>query len=229
MIAIMNLRRQKMGNQKSWTLEELAAGLGHFYKEHGRYPTATEVDTFPYLPSARSIERSFGGLVSLRQQLNLKTQLDFRSGAHSSERAHKINKRGHETEQIVYEFLKKIFGKEFVHREYFFTDDRRTRADFFVYDTKQGFCTDVFYPNNRRNLIGCLNHKLNKYRSEYMRQYPVIFLQMNNTISQEILDKLLSKKKKALLNGQYLMSWDTFQNFCKTKRPLKIAAQKYGK
>ena len=218
----MQLRLQKKGNQKPWTLEELSLGLEHFYNENKRYPTASEVDTYPYLPSSRSIERRFGGLVGLRQNLKLETQVDLRSGKHSAERASKINRRAHGVELRVYEFLQNIFGKEFVHREYFFTDDRRTRADFFVYDIKKGFCVDVFYPNDRRNLIGCLNSKLLKYHTEYMRQYPVIFLQMNEGIAQETLDTIVQNKKKKLSQGQYLMSWKTFQNFCKSRDPLKI-------
>lgn len=218
----MELRLQKKGNQKPWTIEELSLGLQHFYNEHKKYPTASEVDTYPYLPSARSIERRFGGLVELRQNLKLETQFDLRSGKHSAERASKINRRAHSVELIVYEFLQSIFRKEFVHREYFFTDDRRTRADFFVYDKEKGFCVDVFYPSDRRNLVGCLNSKLFKYHTEHMRQYPVIFLQMNEGITQEALDTIAQNKKKKLLGEQYLMSWDTFQNFCKSRDPLKI-------
>ena len=171
----MALRAQKSGKQKPWTREELSLGLKHFFDTNSRYPTAPEVDAYPYLPSARCIERRFGGLVQLRKQLDLKGQSDFRSGQHSIERARKINSRSHEIERTVYDFLQDMFGKEFVHREYFFTDDRRTRADFFVYDSKKGFCVDVFYPSDRRNLTGCLNSKLKTYHTKYMRQYPVIF------------------------------------------------------
>lgn len=219
----MTLRVQKTGGQKPWTLEELSAGLEHFYSEHGKYPTAPDIDKYPYLPSARSIERSFGGVIQLRKHLKLDTQPDLRSGKHSTERAYRINSRAHEIEATVYEFLKSIFGKEFVHREYFFSDDMRTRADFFIYDKNKGFCVDVFYPSDKRNLTGCLNSKLLKYHSEYMRQYPVIFLQMNESIPQERLDALVENKKKGLAQGQYLMSWGMFQEFCKSRDPLKIA------
>lgn len=214
---------QKNGWQKPWTMEELTAGLEHFYNEQGRYPTAPEIDAYPYLPSARSIERRFGGVIELRKHLKLKTQSDFRSGKHSTERALKINHRAHHTEAKVYDFLRNLFGKEFVHREYFFTDDRRTRADFFVYDTNHGFCIDVFYPSDRRNLTGCLNNKLHKYSNEYMRQYPVIFLQMNENISQEMLDHIIQNKKKGMPKDNYLMSWEIFQGFCRQRNPLKIA------
>jgi len=217
----MSLRMQKKGHQKPWTLPELESGLKHFYTVHKQYPTAHEVDAYTYLPSARSIERGFGGLVALRKLLKLGSEHDFRAGIHSSKRAHTINARAHETEQKVYEFLHKRFGKEFVHREFFFTDDKRTRLDFFVHDSEQGFCIDVFYPKDRRNLIGCLNSKLLKYKAEYMSQYPVIFLQMNEDINQDALNKLIQNKKKQWLVGQHLMSWDTFQIFASSKKPLK--------
>jgi len=218
----MTLRTAKAGNQKPWTQEELSIGLKQFFTEHSRYPTAPEVDAYPYLPSARSIERRFGGLIKLRQTLKLDTQPDFRSGKHSSERAHLIGARAHDMEKIVYEFLIKKFGREFVHREYFFIDDKRTRADFFVYDREQGFCIDVFYPASRRNLNGCLNSKLNKYQSERMEKYPVIFLQMNEEIPQGILDDLIKNKKKMLGKRQYLMAWESFETFCRSRKPLSI-------
>lgn len=217
------LRIQKKGNpKKPWSLEELAAGLQSFYQKHQHYPTATEIDTYPYLPSSRQIERRFGGLVSLRRQLKLKSQFDLREGSHRSNKAREINQRANLLEQEVYLFLIKVFGREFVHREYFFSDDRRTRADFFVYDTDGGFCVDVFYPSNRRNLSGCLNSKLNKYQSERMKEYPVIFLQMNKEIDQETLGGLVKNKKKILGNTQSLMGWVDFTNFCSQRTPLKV-------
>ena len=221
-INYMILRKQKGGFQKPWKLKEIAAGFEHFYKEHNRYPTATEIDWYPYLPASRSIERSLGGLVNVRKKLKLKGQEDFRSGEHSVKRAKKINKRAHEIEAKIYEFLCKSFQKEFVHREFFFTDDRRSRADFFVYDTCNGFCVDVFYPADRRNLTGCLNSKLQKYKSEYMSQYPIIFLQMNENISEKTIEDVLKNKKKTLAKGQYLMGWQIFQEFCGSRKSLKI-------
>ncbi|MEK7568686.1 MAG: hypothetical protein AAB497_01060 [Patescibacteria group bacterium] len=217
-----HLRIQKAGGQRRWKIEELRAGLENFYEKNGRYPTAPEVDAHPYLPSARSIERSLGGLVELRKTLGLDTQSDFREGAHSSARAYKINARAHKNEQEVYTFLQERFGKQFVHREYFFLDDKRTRADFFVYDKTSGFCVDVFYPSDRRNLIGCLNSKLAKYQGPQMNQYPVIFLQMNKGIDQSVLDTIVKNKTKKLLAGHRLFAWDSFKEFCLKRDPLKI-------
>src|SRR3989338_606573 len=219
----MALRIQKAGGQIPWALPELKAGLEHFYKEHGHYPTATEVDAYRYLPSARSIERSFGGLIEVRKKLGLGDNHDFRTGEHSSNRARTINKRAYATERVVYDYLTDKFSKEFVHREYFFTDDHRTRADFFVYDSGKGFCVDVFYPASPRNLSGCLNIKLTKYTGLWaFLEYPVIFLQMNESISQTRLDEVLKAKKRPLPPGQYLMEWNTFKEFCSLRNPLKV-------
>jgi len=216
------LRAQKMGNQKPWKKEELKAGLEHFYEQYKHYPTAPEIDKYTYLPSTRTIERSFGGIIRLRESLGLDGQYDLRTGIHSSERAHKINKRSHIIKHEVYEFLIKIFGKEFVHREYFFLDDKRTRADFFVYDQNKGFCVDVFYPSDKRNLVGCLNSKLSKYNCIYMQQYPVIFLQMNKDIDQGIIDNIVKNKINKLSKDQKLMCWGTFELFCKERKPLSV-------
>lgn len=217
-----HLRAQKAGNQKPWKLEELKAGLENFYTKHGRYPTAPEVDADPYLPSARTIERKFDGVIGLRKKLGLDTQSDMRKGAHSSKRASTINDRAHRVEQEVYTYLLKLFGKQFVHREYFFLDDKRTRADFFVYDSSSGFCVDVFYPSDRRNLIGCLNSKLAKYQGPQMNQYPVIFLQMNKELDQTILDSVIENKKNKLLPGHTLLSHESFMDFCAKRKPLRV-------
>ena len=212
------LRLQKFGKQKPWKIEEVEAGLKHFFEEHQRYPTSTEIDKCAYLPSAKSIQRSFGGLVLTRKNLNLEKNCDFRTGEYSSQRCITINKRNNIIEKNVYDFLINHYGRPFVHREYLFMDDRRTRADFFVYDSKNGFCVDVFYSNDKRNLLGCLNDKLNKYNHTYMKQYPVIFLQMNLDIDQSILDNIVKNKKRKLSEGQYLMGWDTFIKFCRTRK-----------
>lgn len=225
----MALKLQKKAGQidkklfrKQWKLEDIESGLAHFFDKYKRYPTAHEFDAYPYLPSGRTIQRSFGGLIGLRKVLKLEGQGDFRKGQYSTDRAFKINKRAHSVENIVYEFLVEKFGKQFVHREYFFTDDKRTRADFFVYDDAGGICIDVFYPSNRMNVIGCLNNKLQKYKAEYMRQYPVIFLQMNHDIDQGVLDQVVQNKRRSLAVGQQLMSWGVFKDFCKSKKRLHV-------
>ena len=92
-------RKQRGGKQKGWSLEQLKVGFLKFRELYGHYPTAHEIDVFEFLPSSRSIQRRFGGLVELRKTLELKSSSDFRTGTHSSKRAKKINERAYKTEK----------------------------------------------------------------------------------------------------------------------------------
>lgn len=211
-----------MGNQRPWSLEDLEDGLKEFYRQYDRYPRVHEVDAFEFLPSSRSIQRSHGGLIEVRKKIGLGGQSDYRSGEHSTKRAKKINERNNKLEQEVYDYLVKKFGKEFVHREHFFTDDRRTRADFLVYSKNGNFSIDSFYARDRHNLIGCLNNKLRKYDDKVMLQYPVIFLQMNEGISEREMNNVLRNKKNKLKKDQHLMSFEQLKEFFKDKAPHKL-------
>lgn len=86
---MLNARKQRNGKQKGWTSEQLKIGFLKFYELHGHYPTSHEVDAFEFLPSSRSMQRRFGGLVEVRKALELKSSPDFRTGTYSSERAKK--------------------------------------------------------------------------------------------------------------------------------------------
>ena len=50
-----------------WTTERIKDGFERFRKENGRLPIASEIDSLEYLPSARQIQRKFGGLEKLRE------------------------------------------------------------------------------------------------------------------------------------------------------------------
>ena len=201
-----------------WTIEKIKKGLEDFYKEHNRYPTCTEIDQSTKLPSSRQIQRRFGGIPNLRIKLELKGQSDFTKGVHSSERAYMINHRAHKVEKEVHTYLIKTFGEPFVHREFFFNDDARTRTDFYVYYKGGNFSIDVFYPNNILNLNGCLNSKLKTYNGLQI-EYPIIFLMMNDSISKEQIGKLLANKKNKLKDNQIVMTFDQFKVFCDSKKP----------
>ena len=204
-----------MASNIKWTLEKIKSGFKSFYNEYGHYPTSHEIDSYSKLPSARQIQRSFGGLVGIRKSIGLK-DLDFTKGKYSSNRAHKINERAHKTEQEVYSYLIKHFGVEFVHREYFFNDDRRNRIDFFIYYKDGSFSVDVFYPDNIRIVNGCLNSKLKTYKGLIL-EYPIIFLMMNESISKEELKNLIKNKKSILKSNQRIMTYMEFKDFCESK------------
>lgn len=204
-----------------WNLKIISEGFRKFFDEHKRYPTSIEIDTYEHLPSSRQIQRQFGGLPALRAKLKLGGPTDFTKGDYSSERARMISRRAHSLEKEVYEYLIGCFGKPFVHREYFFSDDQRTRTDFFIYYNKGNFSVDVFYPKDRHNLIGCLNSKMKTYSNDLLIQYPVIFLMMNDEISREQITSILSKKKRKLHSYLKVMTMQELKEYCKGKLPMQ--------
>ncbi len=205
-----------------WTLENLKKGFENFYKIHERYPTTHEIDAFKDLPSSRQIQRKYkGGLPELRKLLKLNGPEDFTRGEHSSNRARTINSRAHAVENKVLDILVAQFGRTCVHREYFFTDDSRTRTDFYVFSKEGDFLVDVFYPKDRHNLIGCLNSKMRTYKDAVENKYQVIFLMMNDQIDEEEISKTLERKKNKIRSNYKVMTLGEFKNFIKNKHGVK--------
>lgn len=223
-----NLKKIRTHSRRNpWTIDEIIKCFQQYNNDNGHYPSSIEIDECEYLPSVRTIERSFGGLQKVRKELQVSdASLDLRKGEHSTNRAKKIWKRAHELEHSVYKILCDRFSKQLVHREFFYTDDHRTRADFFIFDNVGGFCVDIFYAETRRNISGCLNLKQRKYYGTggSVLPYPVIFLQMNEDFNQSILDEIHSNKKLKLHEGYYLMDINTFKSFCLSREPLNILA-----
>ncbi len=209
-----------MPSKIRWTIEKIAEGFEKFNAEHGRYPTSFEIDQYPDLPSSRQIQRQYGGLPNLRGQLKLSGPQDFTKGEYSSLRAKTIGKRAHQLEKKIYDYLVEHFGVPFVHREYFFVDDRRSRTDFFIYHKNGNFSVDVFFPKDKRNLTGCLNSKMRTYSHGAMIQYPVIFLMMNEEISKEEVMEILSQKRNKLKSFQIVMTYAELVQFCKSKESI---------
>lgn len=203
-----------MPRENLWVLEDIRLGLEKYKNENGKYPSATEFEACAYLPTARQMQRRFGGMVELRKLLDLEGPSDFSKGEHSSQRAKMIGVRAHIKEKEVYDFLVQNFEKPFVHREFLFDDSRMVRTDFYVYTKDGGFAVDVFYPKDRHNLVGCLNSKIRTYRADLKIEYPIIFLMMNESIEKEELKNIILKRKNKLLKQQMLMNMEEFRYFC---------------
>ena len=157
----------------------------------------------------------------IRKQLGL-TLVDFTKGTTRSKKSHEINIRAKQTEIEVGKILIGKFGKEFVHREYPFIDDRRYRADYLVYYDRGSFYIDIFYAENRRSLVGCINSKQRKYELLGAQLPEIILLQFNTLIGQRDINKFVSNKKNELQKGIIVMSMDTFLKYIEGKRTLKI-------
>lgn len=199
-----------------WNIENIREGFESFFNEYGHYPTAHEIDRYQKLPSSRQIQRAFGGLLNLRTKLNLDIK-DFTRGEYSSQRAYRINKRAYGVEKNVYNYLIETFGVEYVHREFFFSDDRRNRTDFYIYHKDGNFSVDVFFPNTLKVVNGCINSKLKTYGGLTIK-YPIIFLMMNDEIDEIELQTLIGNKKKKLSENQMIMNFNQFKKYCSLKK-----------
>ncbi len=208
------MRKSKQGSQKPWSEDDLRKGFQKYFKLYNHYPTSHEIDTFEFLPSSKSIQRKFGGLIQLRKKLGL--EADYRKGKHSTNRALLINKRASKLKKEVLEYLLSIFSSESLNQNYPFTDDRRTRTDFYIYSKKANFSIDIFYPKDRKNFIGCLNSKMKTYKNTTINHL-IIFLQMNDIISKEEIALLLLNKKNKLHKNQIVLTYGELKDFCKTR------------
>ncbi|HCM51514.1 TPA: hypothetical protein DIS56_00020 [Candidatus Saccharibacteria bacterium] len=188
-----NLRASKSGHQTNWTKEEVLAGLTHFFKIYRRYPTAREIDIFEYLPSSRSIQRQFGGLVVLRKELIPDSHSNFTQGSYRSEIASKTYKRATLYEEEFYNFLLQHFQPLAVH-EHKIIRPGNVSSDYFIYLNEEiGVVIDLFYAKDRFSLGGVINIKLKRYSKLPFNTYFVLVGNGNLTF-QEVADTIARRK-----------------------------------
>lgn len=199
-----------MGFKETWNEQNIRAGLERFKLEHGRYPSAREFDTTDYLPTARQIQRKYGGLPAFRTVFNL-GETDLTKGAARSEIALKTFTRSYEYEEAFYNFLISSLPEELVHEQ------KRIRpgnvnCDFFIYnleEKKKSITIDVFYAENLYNLAGIVNIKIKRY---IKIPYSTYLVSIGNKISQEDIQKLIENKRASLPNNIQVCSEDWFKN-----------------
>ncbi|MFA6295701.1 MAG: hypothetical protein WC666_04815 [Candidatus Paceibacterota bacterium] len=150
-----------MVEEIGWTQAKLKIAFDRYISENGRLPTAPEVDRTEYLPSARQIQRRFGGLKALRELLGYE-DTDFGSGSNRSSIATRGNLKAKEAERELEIMLSQIFGEPFVHAEKYYGPGRN-RADFIVYTKDQIFGIDVFTTETIHDLQKNVALKIDKY------------------------------------------------------------------
>lgn len=170
------------GVDNTWTTERLKIAFDRFISENGRLPTAPEVDRTDYLPSARQIQRRFGGLKALRELLGYETT-DFGSGSSRSGIATQGNLRAKAAERELELELSQIFGEAYVHSEKYYGPGRN-RADFIVY-TKDGiFGIDVFTTETKHDLQKNVALKVDKY-IDFPKSVRLFFVVVSQSLSEE--------------------------------------------
>jgi len=182
--------------QKKWDTDSIKRGIDKFYSEHGRYPITPEVDQCDYLPSSRQIQRRFGGMEKLREELGYSVT-SYGRGDHRKHISLRTGERGRKAEIVLEKILREKFGEVFVHSERMF-GKLKTRVDFYVYSPDGNFGIDVFDTGTMRDLQKNINIKIEKYR-EFTE--PLYFVVANKDFTQFELDEYISKKKKNLLTN----------------------------
>lgn len=143
-----------------WTAENLKIGFEKFASKHQRLPTANEIDRLNYLPSARQIQRRFGGLENLRKTLGY-SETHFGKGVYRSKYMIGLLNRARNEEAALETLLQQKFGEIFVHREKPFAG---VRVDFFVYTINGNFGVDIFYTDLFINVQKIINIKIQTYK-----------------------------------------------------------------
>lgn len=177
---------------------------------YGKYPTSKEVDTFDYLPTRKTLERSFGGMVKIREILGLDTPSDYRTGTTRSKIAADADKRAKKYELEFYNFLTSKVPEVRVH-EHKIIRPGNTAADFFVYTTDTaGIVLDLFYAMDMHSLVGVVNIKYRKYLDV---KFPVYFILVGNEqIIQEEIDQKIKNRKNQLPNNIQVLTEKGFKN-----------------
>lgn len=199
-------------NRTVWDEDAIKAGFEIFFSEHGRLPTAPEIDSLDYLPSSRQIQRKFGGLESLRDKLGYK-DIHFGKGDFRKEIALKSNKRGRDAEIELEKLLREKFNDVFVHTEKIF-DETKSRVDFYVYCPEGNFGIDIFTTSTFKDLQKNVNIKIDKYHNFEENLY---FLVEGNAFDQKTLDDYTSAKKKGLPSKTRIVNIETLLEIIKNK------------
>ena len=193
--------------EDKWTLDNIRDGFIYYFQINNRYPTAQEIDQFEYLPTSRTIQRSFGGLEHIRTTLNLEIT-NFGRGKYRSDLAILANRRGSAAETDLKSLLIGKFGEYFVHIERPFAHSSKRRLDFYVFSPSGNFGVDIFYPKDFISMIKCLNIKERTYGDYHHKLYLVV---ANSSLDQDRIDKFLQSKRRHLLENLILVNLETFE------------------
>jgi hypothetical protein len=174
-----------------------------FKEEHGHYPAAKDFDTCPYLPSARTVQRKYGGLVALKKELGIPDS-DHRTGAHRKKMVRLINKRNNEMKATLTKDLQAICNARNIHHPFAPYDDSKINIDYLIYHPTKNHAIglELFYPSSRATFFGCLNIKAHKLEAVIGHTTEFYYVVTNPDITpKEIRNWLANKKNPVQATG----------------------------
>lgn len=185
-----------MTNSK-WNLESIRAGIERFTSENAKVPTAVDFDSVDYLPSARQVQRSYGGMAGLRKTLGYE-DLDFTKGNLRKEIALKAFTDGLAAEEVFEKILIAKFGEPFVHTQKRYAEGTKNRYDFFIHAQNTYFGIDVFTTARKKYIGPNIRHKIHRYKS--VAEVPVYFVVMGTEFSNDDIEEAI---RATPILGQY--------------------------
>jgi hypothetical protein len=207
------LRKRGHYSKVPWNILNLQAGFERFFDENGHYPSVTEIDKFEYLPTPRNIQRSFGGLMKLRSELNLRQQApNHNSGNIRSLMAARTSKDANSFEEYYYKYLTGLIPELYVHEHKIIRyKDKKTDCDYFIYfpNSSDGIVIDIFYAQDIGSAMKQVNLKAPKYEP---MPFDCYFVCMNKDIGQGAIDWKILNKKNGLKENLHVYNIDEFNS-----------------
>ena len=200
----------RVATDQQWSLDNLRDGFLYFLKINGRLPTAHEIDKFDFLPSSRQIQRKFGGLEKLRDELNLGGPNNFTKGEYRSGIAKKTYERAVDYEERFYYYLISLIPEIRVHEQHRMRPAKKS-VDYFIYTNEfSGVGIDLFYADSVINMQNVVNVKLKTYEKV---EDPLYLIVINNkNITQEQIDDSMKNRKSSLPKNIKVLTEDIFIN-----------------
>lgn len=204
--------------QKRYTKQEITRLIKDFHSVNNRYPTANDFDG-EQLPAVRTIQREFGGLIKMREELGFPIT-SYGRGEERSKMVTKINETSYYAEHEVHRFLLSQFKivRYQPSFEEFQIDGTITnrRADFMVSHQGKNIIIDVFNPKDLHSLQGCLNQKTKNYTPITNPKNHVFFVCTTPHITQEEVDNINARRKTKLQKNQKVMHFNVFKDYITT-------------
>lgn len=203
----------------SWTLDNVISGFKHFYSENKRWPIGVDMKDCEYLPTVKTLERNFGGIVNIRKEIGIENA-DFTRGKTRSKKAKFLQHQGLQAEESVYELLRDYYHEPYVHNQArVIVDEKVLKLDFLVYHSKGKYAVDVFFPDDERGRF--TNNACVKFNTYVDFQYKIYLVVFNPKITQDDIIRVDHSIKKNRNKNSILVHITEFEKVIYKYIPLK--------
>jgi hypothetical protein len=202
---------------RTWDLVTIKSGIDNFIANYGKMPTANDFSNANNLPSARQVQRMYGGLENLRKELGYKEH-NFTKGELRKKIATDANIRGLDAEDAFEPILIEKFGEPYVHVQKRYYKGSKNRYDFFVYAKNRAFGIDIFTTSRSSYIVNNIRHKILRYKNA-PKELSIYFVLVGDKYSSTEVKKacdsiveLASYPNMAVLNeGDFISLIEAFE------------------